>query len=327
MKLYKCMLTSNRCYTNGTKIIPKGIMVHSTGANNPTIKRYAQPSKTDPDYDELMKIIGTNQYNNDWNDSSLSVSVHAFIGKLADGSIGTVQTLPWNYKAWHCASGAKGSGNNTYIAFEICEDGMNDKTYFDKVYKEAVELTAKLCKEYNLDPMADGVVICHSEGYRRGIASGHADVMHWFPKFGKNMDIFRANVNALVKGEISEDSDENTTTEIVAKDYVVQAGDSWWKIAAIELGDGLRYDELAKYNGVTSSTMLHTGDIIKIPTEVKIEKEEDENMEDKYSDVASWAKEAWIKAVDKGILDGSRPEDNLTRQELAIVLDRLGLLD
>ena len=73
--------------------------------------------------------------------------------------------------------------------------------------------------------------------------------------------------------------------------------------------------------------MLHTGDVIKLPTKVKIEKEEDEDMEDKYSNVASWAKEAWIKAVDKGVLDGSRPEDNLTRQELATVLDRLGLLD
>ena len=26
---------------------------------------------------------------------------------------------------------------------------------------EAVELTAMLCREHNLDPLADGVVICH----------------------------------------------------------------------------------------------------------------------------------------------------------------------
>ena len=52
------------------------------------------------------------------------------------------------------------------------------------------------CKEYNLDPLADGVVICHSEGYKRGIASNHGDVMHWFPKHGKNMNTFRADVKA-----------------------------------------------------------------------------------------------------------------------------------
>ena len=33
-----------------------------------------------------------------------------------------------------------------------------------------------------------------------GIASNHADVMHWFPKFGKSMDTFRA----AVKEKLSE---------------------------------------------------------------------------------------------------------------------------
>ena len=48
--------------------------------------------------------------------------------------------------------------------------------------------------------MADGVVICHSEGAARGIASNHSDVMHWFPKFGKSMDTFRADVKAAMEG-------------------------------------------------------------------------------------------------------------------------------
>ena len=29
----------------------------------------------------------------------------------------------------------------------------------------------------------------------------------------------------------------------------------------------------------------------------------------------------------KGVMDGTRPADGVTRQELAVVLDRLGLLD
>lgn len=35
MKLHKLILTNNACYKAGKTIIPKGIMVHSTGANNP----------------------------------------------------------------------------------------------------------------------------------------------------------------------------------------------------------------------------------------------------------------------------------------------------
>lgn len=38
-----------------------------------------------------------------------------------------------------------------------------------------------------------------------------------------------------------------------------------------------------------------------------------------------WAKEAWDKARAAGVLDGTRPRDNVTRQELAVVLARLGL--
>ena len=40
-----------------------------------------------------------------------------------------------------------------------------------------------------------------------------------------------------------------------------------------------------------------------------------------------WAREAWSKAAAAGIFDGTRPRDGLTRQEAAVVLDRLGLLE
>ena len=42
--------------------------------------------------------------------------------------------------------------------------------------------------------------------------------------------------------------------------------------------------------------------------------------------VAEWAEEAWEKATEKGVMDGTRPTDPVTRQELAVVLDRLGLI-
>ena len=46
--------------------------------------------------------------------------------------------------------------------------------------------------------------------------------------------------------------------------------------------------------------------------------------------VSDWEQErdeAWQAAKEAGILDGTRPEDPVTRQELAVVLERLGLLD
>ena len=201
MRLIKCILTANDCYKAGRTITPKGVMVHSTGANNPAVARYVQPVDTQADAASLYTVLGTNRNKNDWNNPGLDVCVHAFVGKLADGGVGSVQTLPWNHRGWHAGTGTSGgSANNTHIAFEICEDGLADAAYFGKVYQEAVELTAMLCKQYNLNPLADGVVICHSEGYQRGVASNHADVMHWFPKHGKNMDTFRRDVSKAMGG-------------------------------------------------------------------------------------------------------------------------------
>ena len=197
MNLLTCIFTENRCYKTGATIKPKGVMVHSTGANNPNLRRYVQPVSTTPDRAGLLARLGTNPNGNHWNRAGLNVCVHGFIGKLADGSVAAVQTLPWNRRGWHAGDGSSGrSANDTHISFEICEDGLDDPDYFDRAYREAVELTAMLCKQYGLDPLADGVVICHSEGYRRGIASNHGDVLHWFPRFGKSMDDFRADVAA-----------------------------------------------------------------------------------------------------------------------------------
>ena len=166
MNLHKLIFTNNACYKAGRRITPKGIMVHSTGANNPWLKRYVGPDDG---------LLGKNQYNNHWNQPmDREVCVHAFIGKLADGTVTTYQTLPWDHRGWH----AGGSANDTHISFEICEDDLTDADYLNKVYNEAVDLCVYLCELYGL---TEQDIICHCEGHDRGIASNHADVLHWWP--------------------------------------------------------------------------------------------------------------------------------------------------
>ena len=200
MKLLTCILTNNDCYKTKQTIKPTGVMVHSTGANNPLLRRYVQPAADTPDRTALLEALGTNRNRNDWNRAGTNACVHGFIGKLADGTVAAVQTLPWNHRGWHAGTGTSGkSANNTHISFEICEDALTDPVYFAQAYQTAVELTAMLCKQYNLDPMKDGVVICHQDGYKRGIASNHGDVYNWFPKHGKTMDDFRRDVLAAMQ--------------------------------------------------------------------------------------------------------------------------------
>jgi len=210
VNLKKRILTNNACYKAGKSILPKGIMVHSTGANNPYLKRYIGPDDG---------LLGRNQYNNHWNQEKPGgrlVCPHAFIGKLNDGSIATYQTLPWNHRGWH----AGGSANDTHIGFEICEDGLSDSTYFSKVYREAIELCVSLCREFGL---TEKDVVCHSEGYMLGVASNHGDVMHWFHKHDKSMNTFRTEVKKLLSAPTSASGEPKKLYRVQVGAYSVKA--------------------------------------------------------------------------------------------------------
>ena len=217
-----CMQTQNPCYKNTSKMTVKGVLWHSTGANNPNLKRYVQPSDNATDKAEWLEKLGVNSYKNDLNHTTSQIGLNAWIGKLADGTVTSVQSMPWDYKPWGCASGPKGSCNNGWIQFEICEDGLKDKTYFEAVYKEACELTAYLCDMFNIDPKGtvtvNGVkvptILCHADSHNLGFGSNHGDVLHWFPKFGKNMTDVRNDVAKLMESKNPTSSITPTPTEM-----------------------------------------------------------------------------------------------------------------
>ena len=217
MNLKKLLLTKNNCYISGAKIKPTGVMVHSTGANNPYLKRFIAPDDG---------FLGVNIYGNHWNQpkpDGREVCAHAFIGKLANGTIATYQTLPWDMKGWHSG----GAANTTHIGFEICEDNLTDPNYFAKVYQEAVELSAYLCKMYDIKPESPNL-ICHSEGYKLKVASDHSDVMHWFPKHGKSMDSFRADVKkALLEQAVDNRTPEEITVDNAMADGIITTKEHW----------------------------------------------------------------------------------------------------
>lgn len=206
-----------RCYQNTSKIKVLGVLWHSTGANNPTIKRYVQPDSNDINRQDLLNLIGKNQYNNSWNSPKSTATTNAVIGRLADGSVGTVQCLPWDFRPYGCGVGKKGSCNYGWIQFEIAEDNLKDPDYFNKVYQEAVELTAYLCKLYNLNPQAKvtfkntqvPVILCHADAHKLGLASNHGDILHWFKLYNKTMQDVRNDVEKILR----EDDEEVTQEE------------------------------------------------------------------------------------------------------------------
>lgn len=205
MEIIECLHTESRCwkYKGGTGYYPArqvGILLHTTGVNNPNLKRYCQPSKDDPKRDELLKRIGKNLNGNSWN-RNITKAVHFFIGRLADGNVATVHNIPLDFSAWGVGKGKKGSYNynpTSHIQFEICEDGKKDYDYFLATKGEAVELCVLLCLEYGWN---SSKITSHNEARLAGYASNHVDPTNWWKNFGYTMDDFRAEVQAILDGE------------------------------------------------------------------------------------------------------------------------------
>lgn len=213
MNIINSILTNNPCYKAGRTITVKGLMLHSVGCSQPNAKVFVR----------------------NWNKADFdNACVHAFI----DGNTGDVyQTLPWNHRGWH----GGGSCNNTHIGVEMCEpatirytSGANfvvnnetdAKAVATRTYKSAVELFSNLCKEYNLNPMGDNVIISHREGYAKGIASNHGDPEHLWKqlKLPYTMDGFREDVKKAMSGESANDNNNSDTESNKKVIYRVQVG-------------------------------------------------------------------------------------------------------
>lgn len=196
INIIEAFATANKCYQVAAPLTPRGIMLHSIGVPQPNASVMAH---------------SYNQYR----PNGQSVCVHAFVQR--DGTV--YQTLPWTVQAWHCG----GSANSTHIGIEMTEPAsivytghgaewrdLNPtatETHIRGTYAAAVELFAQLCAQFYLDPLADGVIISHSEGRMRGVASAHADPEHLWKPFGLTMYGFRQDVYKAMHSTEKEEED------------------------------------------------------------------------------------------------------------------------
>ena len=182
-------MTNNPCYIANNKIKVQGIMLHSVGCSQPNASVFIK----------------------NWDKATYKNScVHGII----DGLTGSVyQLLPWDHRGWH----AGGKANNTHIGIEMCEPAAikynknsskfsiinhdNAIEVATRTYNSAVELFAYLCDIFELNPLAWGVIISHSEGNKNGIASNHGDPEHLWKQLGLpyTMDTFRRDVDTKMK--------------------------------------------------------------------------------------------------------------------------------
>jgi hypothetical protein len=157
--------------------------------------------------------------------------------------------------------------------------------------KVAVELSATLCKEFSLDQLADGVILSHSEGHRRGIATNHADVEHIWNRFGLTMNGFRRGVkNALDALNGTDGGNRQPGQEVPGTPDVPDVSS---KLTQVEF-DVMMECWLRRRAALPAS---------------------------------DWAKETWARSTppQSSTFDGSAPQGFLTREQAAVVAERLGI--
>jgi len=208
LEILQCYQTKNRSYeTKKTPIQPIGILVHSTGSTNKTLKRWV----------DAPERLGKNLYGNHWNSALATKSMHAFIGYDKDQKIIVAHTLPYDRACWGAGKGKNGSANynpTAYLQFEICQGSNTDAAYYQAAIETAAEYCAYLCREFGWT--AENIT-SHAEAHKAGLASNHGDPISWMKQFGDDMDKFRARVAAHLGGQIgpsvtiSQSPTENTT--------------------------------------------------------------------------------------------------------------------
>ncbi|MCL2568593.1 MAG: peptidoglycan recognition protein family protein [Oscillospiraceae bacterium] len=184
LDLSQSFITRNRTFSHPQTIRVRGLMIHSVGTSQPDASVFIR----------------------NWDRPEAVTSVHGVIE--AGGR--AFQLLPWTNRAWH----AGGAANDTHIAVEMTEprsirytgsganfvdnDPVATRAFVLDTYGTAVTLFARLCGEFQLGPLSDGVIISHAEGHRRGVASNHADVEHLWSRHGLSMAQFRRDVAEAV---------------------------------------------------------------------------------------------------------------------------------
>lgn len=133
---------------------------------------------------------GNNKY---FNTADREANAHAFID-----SDSITQNVEWNKLAWH----ARRPGSLTNWGIEMCE--TKDPVKFQEIWNRAVWLWAYLFTRVSI-PAITNITIntlrSHDEEnrmYHKGNKNNHTDPTAYFAKFGKNMDMFRADVQKSI---------------------------------------------------------------------------------------------------------------------------------
>lgn len=158
----------------------------------------------------------------------------------------------------------EGNKNNAVEYREIAVNGKYIRgfiapNYASKATKEEVKEEVK--KDENV---SETVYTVKKGDTLSKIASKYGTTYQVLAEYNgiKNPNVI--SVGQKIKIPAADSSTEVTSTP-TDRTYTVKKGDSLWKIAVQQLGNGSRYTEIKTLNGLKNNT-IHAGQVLKIPT-------------------------------------------------------------
>ena len=156
-------------------------------------------------------------------------------------------------------------------SFVQTEDGFHEPEYFLNCFKE-YKAAAKPVQLILFRRLADGTqLFCGNmdvllEDYtvtEKGGEQGDFWVeMRW--KEWKAAKSIRYSVKSQDGGNVLMEQGQERQAKTPAATYTVKKGDCLWNIAKKQLGDGTKYKEIAKKNGISDPNKIYPGQVIKL---------------------------------------------------------------
>ena len=171
-------MTNSTAWAKGIKkMTPKGIIIHSSGFEQPYLWYFIQPSNSNPNKSQILNTIGVNKKHTDYNHTRRLINYHYWIGKDSNNNIQTIKAFPNDFKI-----------KDNYIHICLLEDDLNDKKYALQIVSELIQLCVHLCKEFHWN---ENNVLGHSE------ISSLPDANYWLKKYGYDIDTIRQIIKNL----------------------------------------------------------------------------------------------------------------------------------
>lgn len=277
MQIIEAFVTQNPLYRSPTKIPVRKLVLHSVGCPQPSAAVFARQWQT------------------------ARYFAHAVL--QADGTV--YQTMPWDYLCYHV-----GTANAYSIGVEMtepdcirytrgatftCSNWDRAAAQVSGTYQTAVELFAKLCEEFGLDPYND--IMSHNEAGKMGIGTDHVDPEHLWNQLGMGytMDGFRTDVAATIaaKNTVEEDDD-------MVRYSKIEDVPGWARSTIKEMMDAGLISGTGGGNLDLSADMLRMLYVMWRMRDTRYGRV----VDGKVTDVPAWAQDTVQKLVDDGALAG-----------------------